>query len=91
MRAQGIDGVLRADRLLPLHVPPGQPLTIARLDAGLPLTDGLVEQLVGQGLASVGPKDLGVCPRRSQTTQPPQWGSQQSLDTPPNLDRSRDL
>lgn len=52
-RAQGIDGVLRADRLLPLHVPPGQPLAIARLDAGLPLTDGLVELAVDDGRLQV--------------------------------------
>lgn len=43
VRARGIDGVLRADRLWPLRIPAGQPLRIARLDAGLPFEDGRVE------------------------------------------------
>lgn len=46
VRAQRIDGVLRATSLWPLQVGAGQPLAIARLDAGLPLTDGLVEPAI---------------------------------------------
>lgn len=43
VHARGIDGVLRVDRLWPLRIPAGQPLTIARLDAGLPFENGRIE------------------------------------------------
>lgn len=43
IRLYRINGRLRADRLWPLRVPAGQPITIAAVDAGLPLRDGRIE------------------------------------------------
>lgn len=38
--AQGINAVVTADRLSPLRLPDGQTISVALMDAGVPLTDG---------------------------------------------------
>ncbi|UEM23050.1 YdbH domain-containing protein [Skermanella mucosa] len=41
--ARGINAVLAADSLAPLRLPPGQVLSVALMDVGLPLTNAVVE------------------------------------------------
>jgi hypothetical protein len=41
--ASGINAVLTADRLSPLHLPAGQTISIGLMDAGVPLTDGEIQ------------------------------------------------
>ena len=41
--ASGINAVLTADRLSPLRLPAGQTVSIALMDAGVPLTDGEIQ------------------------------------------------
>lgn len=51
-RVSGVNGAVRFDDLLALQTPPGQRVTIGRIDPGLPLEDGEVSfQLDGPGLA----------------------------------------
>ncbi|QQP87624.1 YdbH domain-containing protein [Skermanella sp. TT6] len=41
--AQGINAVLTADSLAPIRLPPGQILSVALMDVGLPLTNAVVD------------------------------------------------
>ena len=54
MRLERVNSVLRFDKLWPLSTPPGQIVAVGLLDAGLPLTDGVMNfRLLPEGRVEV--------------------------------------